>query len=262
MTNNDLSLIKKRFLAYADAFIARADNPFALELKKKHTLRVVEEMNLLIKDLGLAPDLCPTLEAAALLHDLGRFPQFETYGTFLDRVSVNHAKLSLSEIQTHGFLNRCTPQEQQLITTAVGHHNEAFIPKELPPKEALHLKMLRDADKLDIWQVVIHHYQNPEAAPRGIINLGLKEEGGFSKEALSALFQNTFVKSPTIKNINDLKLMQISWVFDLNFSSSVCRAKKREVVTKIAATMPTSQELSRVLDHVNRYMEKTCINCH
>ena len=258
MTKEELHQIKELFISYADAFIARAAVPFPLKLKKAHTLRVVEEMKLLIKDLTPAPELIPTLEASAVLHDLGRFPQFEIHGTFLDQVSVNHAELSLSEIETHGFLKGVSSRDRQLITTAVGHHNSAFLPGDLTSSETLHLKMLRDADKMDIWQVVIQNYQNPKSDRMKIIGLGLKKDGPLSREALDAIFQSTFIKSSMINNLNDLKLMQISWIFDLNFPCSICRAKNRGVIPKIVATMPPSRELSRVVDHVNQYMEKTC----
>jgi len=115
--------------------------------------------------------------------------------------------------------------------------------------------MLRDADKLDIWRVVTSHYLSPETDNKQAINLGLEDDGKLSGQAVDALCREQFVRSHMIKRLNDLKLMQISWIFDLNFSWSITRAKKENFIGIIVSTMPRSKELDTGLKHVYAYMD-------
>ena len=119
------------------------------------------------------------------------------------------------------------------------------------------MQLLRDADKLDIWQVVIAHYLTVEKNNDKFIELGFEDRGGYSPEAFDALFQRRFVRSCDINQLNDFKLMQISWVFDLNFAPTIARVKSRAYIEKIASTMPPCPELSTALGHVFNHMD-TC----
>ncbi|MEA2060804.1 MAG: HD domain-containing protein [Thermodesulfobacteriota bacterium] len=265
MKKKDIEHLKRRFLEYVDYYITQAENPGPFILKKQHTFRVCSEILSLGEHLSLSEQELLTAEAAALLHDIGRFKQFQTYHTFLDQRSEDHAELGLKEIKQEDLLDFCTGEEVFRIENAIRYHNAADLPEELKSeernpdelkKDALFLlRLLRDADKLDIWRVVTDHYASPQKNNKKAINLGLEDDGQLSSEAVRAVCQEEFVRSHMIKRLNDLKLMQISWIFDLNFAWSVARAANEKFIEKIAATMPVSRALEDALTHVNAYME-------
>lgn len=259
METRELDRLKQRFHDYADTFIDpdRIDGPYLL--KKKHTIRVCQEILGLGRELGLPQADLILAEATALLHDIGRFEQFKTYNTFLDPASENHAHLGLGVIEKMKLLHGLSARDQELITGAVGFHNAADLPTDRDDKTLFFMRLLRDADKLDIWQVVIDHYLAKSAGKDKFIELGLEDDGGYSGEAFQAIFQHDFVKSSQIKRLNDFKLMQISWVFDLNFAPTVARVKKRRYIEKLASTLPGCADLDKALDHVFDYMD-TYIN--
>jgi len=260
MKKNDIEHLKRRFLEYVDDYITQAENPGPFILKKQHTFRVCSEILSLGEHLSLSEQELLTAEAAALLHDIGRFKQFQTYHTFLDQMSEDHAQLGLKEIKQENLLDFCTHDEAFKIRNAIKYHNAADLPEDLKPdtlkKDTLFLlRLLRDSDKLDIWRVVTDHYASPQKNNKKAINLGLEDDGQLSSEAVRAVCQEAFVRSHMIKRLNDLKLMQISWIFDLNFAWSVARAANEKFIEKIAATMPVSRALETALTHVNAYME-------
>ncbi len=255
MDRNQLNTLKRKFLDYSDNFIAKADNPDPFILKKQHTFRVCEEILYLGKKLLLPEQDLVLAEAIALLHDIGRFIQLEKYGTFLDRISENHAKLGLGVIDEQKLLDLCNKEEANIIKEAVGFHNAATTPKNRDERTLFFIKLIRDADKLDIWKVVTDHYTNPDPNSAKIINLGLEDDGGISKQALVAVCNKTFVNASVIKRLNDLKLLQISWVFDLNFPLSVSRLKQKCYIDKIISTMPATPELKEAVEHVYEYMK-------
>ena len=191
----------------------------------------------------------------ALFHDLGRFIQYETYKTFLDNKSENHAALSLVELEKHGMIDSCTKYEKKIIQEAIRYHNAAELPSRLNDVSLFFARLLRDADKLDIWRVVIENYTALEPENSKAVNLGLVDDGKYSHGALKAIFDHTFVRSNMIRRLNDLKIMQISWVFDLNFARTAALVKEREYIEKIASTMPVFTALSEALEHVYLFLD-------
>ncbi len=254
MNTDQFNVLKKHFNDYSTAFIEKAVNPDPFILKKEHTLRVCREIVILGKQLLLQENDLILAEAIALLHDIGRFVQLEKYGTFVDHVSENHAELGLAVINEHGFLDFCDKNEACLIKEAVRFHNAADIPSDRDDRTLFFIKLIRDADKLDIWRVVTEHYARPDSNSEKIINLGLEDDGRISQEAIEAVCNETFVKTFMIKRLNDLKLLQISWVFDLNFPQSVLRLKQKGYIDKIVSTMPMLTGLKKALVHVHEYM--------
>lgn len=255
MKIQEFDSLQRHFLDYAATFIEPDTIGGPHVLKRDHTLRVCEEIAGIGKALGLSePDLI-LARAIALLHDIGRFEQFKRYGTFVDAVSENHATLGLNVIEAQRLLEPLCPQERRLIIDAVGFHNAAVLPEDRDERTLFFMRLIRDADKLDIWQVVIDHYLSSDKEDDKFIELGLEDRCGYNIEALNALLERRFVLSSTILQLNDFKLMQISWVFDLNFTPTLARVKQRQYIEKIASTMPPSPDLSLALNQVFDHLE-------
>jgi len=53
-------------------------------------------------------------ETMGLFHDIGRFKQYAVFGTFNDKISVNHARLGIRQIAFHGILSACMINEKPL----------------------------------------------------------------------------------------------------------------------------------------------------
>ncbi|MGD9731175.1 MAG: hypothetical protein AB7U45_03260 [Desulfamplus sp.] len=283
MTPETLKILEHKFLDYADRYISQSPNLSPLVLKKEHTIRVCGEIESLVKDImqdssfsylsdpseqnfslsnfssvnSQRPDLLA--RAMALFHDIGRFRQFQTYKTFLDHKSANHAGLSIIEIDAHNMLSICSERERELIKGAIAVHNAAVIPQIEDKELTFFMRLLRDADKLDIWRVVIDNYLSPDPESKDAINLGLQDYGKCSSEALQSILNHTYVKINSVKELNDLKLMQISWVFDLNFSNSIRRVKERGYAAQLISTLSIqkkSDELNNAIKCVHEYIKK------
>ena len=61
-----------------------------------------------MKDLLLA-------KTAALFHDIGRFPQWKHYSTFVDSVSEDHALLGLEVLSRHKGFEADLPQNKERL---------------------------------------------------------------------------------------------------------------------------------------------------
>ncbi|MBW2603662.1 MAG: HD domain-containing protein [Deltaproteobacteria bacterium] len=257
MKQKDLTYLKSWFADYVSGFYT--DNPTnnsTIRLKEKHTESVCENMILLGKNLGLSDEEMVLTETMALFHDIGRFKQYAVYGTFKDVDSENHALLGLRELTAHNVLDICAKDERKWITKAIANHNAVTIPKNENGKSLFYIRLLRDADKLDIWRVFIDYYKTRDEQPNPVVEIGLSDDPSFSPQVLSAFSEERFVRFQDLRTLNDFKLLLLSWVFDLNFTFSIQMVKDRGYIEKIGAILPNSQETKKVLKHIHDYMER------
>ena len=250
MTPQDLESVQRFFDSYAETFIQTHQTRNApYILKRDHTRRVVAN----IRALGLALDLeAPARHralAAGILHDVGRFPQFRDHGTFADIDSVDHARLSVETIESHGVLDAVPQEDGTAILTAVKVHNAYHLPRELPPDHLVLAKILRDGDKLDILQVMADKYLRDRQAHSGrssdeFITMDLPGTEEVSAELVAMLKKRQMLDRRKVASLNDLKLLQISWVFDLNFAPAVALLRERQLIETIFSTLPRTGEMA------------------
>ncbi len=257
MRPKDLKYLKTWFETYVSGFYTDdAMHNNTIRLKEKHTEQVCRNMILLGNALGLSDQDMMLAETMGLFHDIGRFKQYAVYGTFRDTDSENHALLGLRELAAHDVLAGCSADEKQWITKAIACHNAAEIPVGANGKTLLFIRLLRDADKLDIWRVFIEYYKSRDKQPNPVVEIGLPDEPFFSPKAIAALNEDRFVRIKDLKTSGDFKLLLVSWVFDLNFDYSFQLVKDRHYIGEIEATLPPSKEISAAIKHAYEYVER------
>ncbi len=246
-----ISRLKAWFADYVARF--SSDDPVVqenMDLKAEHTLRVCEAILDIGGSLDLSEeDLC-IAEASALLHDIGRFNQYRQYRTFADHRSEDHAALGVRVIQAEGVLSGLAPGAAEIVLSAVGCHNRAFMPAGEPRRFLFFLKLLRDADKVDIWRVVTEYYQNIENSRNRTIELDLPDLEGVSDAVYEALMNGRLVQMADLKTLNDFKLLQIGWIYDINFSRTFQIISDKQYLEKIHETLP--RRSARVIEIYNR----------
>ena len=153
----------------------------------------------------------------------------------------------------------CTRDERRLITRAIAFHNALALPETDAPRQLFFMRLLRDADKLDIWQVFIDYYQERKTKPSAVIEIGLPDGPGYSKQIVEALNTQNFARMQDLKTLNDFKLLQISWVFDLNFAPSFQIVRDREYIERIAATLPGQKEIAAAVERARDYVARCLV---
>jgi len=254
MNTNDVSSLKNWFAGYVSRFYT--DDPEynrPIHLKEEHTKRVCGNIIIIGKEIGLSPEEMITAEIIALFHDVGRFRQYELYRTFVDVLSENHARLGLRQIGIHKVFSGFPKDKKLLISKAIAYHNAAYLPDDEDEKTLFFMKLIRDADKLDIWKVFLDYYM--EKRPNDAIVLGLPDTPSFSKKALESIHRREFVKTKDLKTLNDFKLLQISWVFDINFIPSFRLIKKNNYISMLEETLPGKKEISEAVRVARNYVD-------
>lgn len=253
MTQNDFNTLKESFSAYADAFIYESEDAGPFILKKEHTFRVCQNIRMIAESITLCSKDLLMAETAALFHDIGRFRQFKEYATFVDSMSENHALLSCQVIDGQRLLDGYGREEAKQIRDAVFYHNMYRPPAGLDEPTSCLTKILRDADKLDILDVVTRRYLSEENDHDSYVILYLADDGKISPGLLEDLFQRRVADGSKVKRLNDLKLLQISWIFDLNFDVSIQKTIEKGYMEKIFSTMPASDDLNHAKTFIDSY---------
>ncbi len=255
MDHHELNGLKRWFTGYCGSFYSlNCEDQRNITLKEEHTRNVCENIVQIARGLSIDDARITLAEAIALYHDIGRFPQYQQFKTFKDSVSVNHAALSAKVLIENNVLQGLPKHEQDIIVRVVALHNVYSIPDGLDQDKLLFLKLVRDADKLDIWRIAIENYGQPEDGRASAVGLGLPDVPGYSPEVLTALKNEQMVQMSTLKTLNDFKLLQLAWIYDLNFANSLRILESRHYIDGIASTLPRTGEISGALATLRGYV--------
>lgn len=238
MQQSRLDAIRQWFDGYVQTFYDT--DPEGLKnilLKMEHTSKVCEVMEILAAGEGLLPEEARIAAAVALLHDVGRFPQYRKWRTFRDSDSDNHARLSVEVIREKRLLEELQPEEQLLIEEAVRFHNLLELPEQVKSPTRLFMRLIRDADKLDIWRVFLEQYALSANEKASAVCLGMTDLPEFSPICVKALLEKQVVRLEQCRVLNDFKLLQISWALDLGFATSYRLLLERNCIPNLAKTL-------------------------
>lgn len=255
---SDFSVYINSFKEYASSFYC--EDTFInenIDLKINHTLRVCDLMDRLTTSIKLDNKKKFLAFLVALYHDLGRFKQMATYRTFSDKISENHAHLSVKELEVTKFIYDLDKEEQNLIIKSILNHNKFEIEADDSDKDIiLFSKLIRDADKLDIFRVITDYYTERYEKPNEAIELHFKEEGEISPHIVEDIFNKRLSNNLYIKNAYDMRVLRIGWVFDLNFSESFLIYKEKGYLDKSMEALPKNDLIKKIYDFVNDYIEE------
>jgi len=244
--------IKQWYDRYTGSFCSEdEETEGALRLKEQHCKRVMGEIINIAGALELSCEERAAAAIAGLLHDIGRFEQFVKYHTFLDIKSVNHAELAVSILKRENVLGELPKSGADSILQAIEVHNKAQIDQDSP----ILCKMLRDADKLDIWNVVLLHFESGGGNATKSVELDFPDIDIVSDNVLSAILKSVPWEIKAMASVNDFKMLVMSWVFDLNFPFTFKQVLERRYLPRLFATLPQTEECRQVFEHCMRYLK-------
>ncbi len=251
----------KKFRAWFGDYVAGfyGDDEYAnanLKLKEEHSRRTCEETQYLADELALAGNQRRIAEVIALFHDIGRFKQFIKYRTYNDVRSVNHCLLGLDVLRETKTLDGVKRKERELIEKAIEYHGLIELPSGLDAECLLFSKLIRDADKLDVFYVVTEYYKqyrnNPE---KFMLELEFPDSSGYSAEVVEDILCGRRVDCSKLRTLNDMKFMQLGWVYDVNFTATLKRIRQRRFLEMVVDFLPRTEDIERVKEKIFGYVD-------
>lgn len=227
-----------------------------IKLKEIHTYKVCNNAIKIGKFLNLDAEQMNLAKTIALFHDIGRFEQLKKYGTYIDKDSINHGLLGVKILESEKILDKLNSREQNIINKAILFHNARNLPNGIDDEELLFCKIIRDADKLDVYRVIYAYLKEDKMTrDRKVIGNVDEDTEEYSKEIVDEILKNKISDNNKVKTINDKKLSMISWVFDINFPITLYYIKKRRYVDKFIGLLPQNKEIKKIHKHIRNCVD-------
>ncbi len=219
-------------------------------IKETHTGYVTANCVELAKFLRLPKHDVELAEIIGLFHDVGRFRQYSIYKTFNDADSEDHAGLALKVIDELEFFTELDAADYDIVKFAIQNHNKKNVAPTDDDRKILFAKIIRDADKLDIYRV-LEPFLAQSAADK-MPNF-IKSKSNLVAD-ISPDFVENFVTGEQadyrkIRTNGDRKIVRLMWIYDINFSWTMQKIVERGYIEKIVDNLPRDE---RVAEGVRR----------
>lgn len=243
-----------------DKYVSQFDpNAGRIKLKIDHIKRVAKMSKKIAENLKLNKEQVELAELIGLCHDIGRFEQAKRYNTFNDKISFNHAELSAKVLFEENLIDKFKVDDKykQIIKLAVLNHNKAKIDDNLNEEEMLFAKIIRDADKLDIYYTIC------EYDFESIFWYADFTCGPISKVIMDDFAEKHFIDYENIKNNADQIPIFYAYIFDLYFDFSMKFLKEEKYLEKFTDRVLKNfdneivkQQVKQILEISNNFINK------
>lgn len=243
----NLEGVRRWFEAYAQGF--ELSEPM-LEMKYRHSYDVERVGERLVRDLGWDAPEAETGIAACLLHDTGRFSQYRDFRTYRDGASVDHGDRGYA-VLTAEFPRALADEEaRNAILEAVRWHNKRELPESVEPSSLQFCRLVRDADKLDVFRLVrrcMAEGREAELLPSHKLGLPLSERLLDEVERTGkGSYQNA-------ESMLDYLLIQMTWTLDLNTAPARALLRESGILEDIRGRFPRGDaRVQKVLERMIR----------
>lgn len=222
----DILKAKQQFKEYVKDYNPEDEK---IKLKIKHIERVAENSKRIATHLKLDQEDIELAELIGLLHDIGRFEQVRLYHTFVDKDSINHGEYGVKILFEDGLIRKFIEDDKfdKIIKLAILNHNRADIEKGLTERENLHAKIIRDADKADIFTVLVSGDKK-----------AIWEKEDLSNDKISDEIYREFIEDKRInykerQTSADILVSHFNYVYDLNFEETKKIIKENKYIDKL-----------------------------
>lgn len=224
-----------------------------IKRKVLHTYRVMNNCAYIAQSINLNNDEIELIKFIGIYHDIARFEQFTQYRTYNDLKSIEHGDFALEILNNNNFIRNFTEncEEKNIILKAIKNHNKYEVEAGLTEKELLYVRIIRDADKLDIMYEAIEQFFKNKNVKKEI------ENGTISESVMNQILENKTILRR--KEINQLErmLVYIAFVFDFNFKYSFDCIEKNKYIEQILNQFNFSKEdIRRKLQLIENTVEK------
>lgn len=224
--NIDMVNAKIQFKEYVKRYNPEDEK---IKLKIAHIERVAINSKKIATDLNLSQEDIKLAELIGLLHDIGRFEQVRLYNTFVDKYSINHGEYGVKVLFEDGLIRKFVEDERfdKIIKLSILNHNRADIEEGLTERENLHAKIIRDADKADIFPILVSG--NKKA---------IWEKEDLSNDKISDEIYREFIEDKKInykerQTSADILVSHFNYVYDLNFEETKKIIKENKYIDRL-----------------------------
>ena len=234
------------FDAYTNNFNMKND---MIKSRYHHSYRVMELSKKIAESLKYDEEDIYLASIIGLLHDYGRFEQIKQYNTVNDNESIDHAEYSIrylfDEEQIKDFIK--DESVYTIVRKSIYYHNKYTLPNRgLTKRERKHMKLIRDADKIDILYLigVLKDYE---------LNIDDKQ---IRDEISSYFYKGKTVPYASIKTDNERVIAWLAYIYDLNYKESFKYLKKLHILEIFFENLGRPDNLKPYFEFIINYVDR------
>lgn len=200
--------VLNQFKAYITQFNLKDE---MIKMKISHSYHVADLAMKLAKRLEMGEEDIALAKTLGLLHDIGRFVQYEQTKEYNDcKTKIDHGKLAVNYLFQNGHIQdfEIPKKYHEIIKKAILNHNKLEIENNLNEKEFCFASLLRDVDKIDIFR------QNATSMYEWIYDTTL------TNDIKKRFNDHLLIEDKQLKNKSDKLVYHLAYVFDIHFQKS------------------------------------------
>ena len=207
-------------------------NNMKIYLKINHSYRVSEIAKKIAIGLKLEKEDVQLAELIGLLHDIGRFEQLRLYNSYEDKYTIDHANFGVGLLFENDMVRKFLKEGKydNIIYKAIKNHNKYNIEDGLNKKEFLHAKIIRDADKTDIYDIYIKDIEDNKNA---LFDYDKIANEKISPKVIETVKNLKLVDRNNMNNESDRYIGALAFIFDYNFKEALEIVKQKKYISKL-----------------------------
>ena len=250
----DIEIAKKEFIKYAEKY----DLTFPkMKRKLEHSFRVMENAEKIAESLKLNREQCELAKLIGLIHDIGHFEETKVKHILKEDRKIDHGDYGVDTLEKDEYIRKYIDESKydKIILKAIKNHNKFKIEDGLSEEELLFAKIIRDADKLDIFYEGAEIFWTEEEKIEKINNSEITDE------VIEAFNKHIYLDRKDLKTKADSIINFIAAIFDFNFRYNFEVIKRENYINKILDKFTfkdeaVSKKMEQIRKNANDYLEK------
>jgi len=204
----------------------------------EHSRQVSEEMLNLGGQLGLEDSMCELAGVIGLFHDVGRFGQGPGQGFFDVDAGREAGERGVAVLEQEGVPGQLSAPDLDVVRQCILAHHECLrTSRRETATVTLLTDILHDADRLDNWRIALREYRQVNGCRNPVVRHGLSDSPGCSLRVRNQVTAGRPVDARDVRNLNDLRLLQLGWIFDVRLQPTLERVRTRETLDALRRSL-------------------------
>ena len=218
-----------------------------IKLKYEHSYRVMNICKEIAEDLNLGKEDVELAMVIGLLHDYARFEQWKQFKTFNDAASIDHGDLAVEKLFKDNEIDKFNIpiSYYQTIYNAIKYHNKYEYPKEISERDMLFCKLIKDADKLDIFYLI----------SVGEIKI-IDDASSITQNISDEFYEEKLLRKEYRKTNSDRIIFSLAMMYDLNFKYSYEYLKDNKLVEKIFDLIMSKKKFEPYFSYIDNFIDE------
>ena len=228
-----------------------------IQRKLGHSYRVMENAGKIAESLNLSEEEIELARLIGLLHDIGHFETIKIKDILKENKKIDHGDFGVEILKNNNHIRKYIEESKydNIIFKAIKNHNKFKMEEGLSERELLFSKIIRDADKLDIF------YEGAEMFWTTSEEIEEVNNSEISDLILKLFMDFCIVDRKKTLTKADRVLNIISFIFDINYKYDFEVLKKENYINRILDKFEfknkiNASKIKEVRKIANEYIEK------